>query len=160
MHAQASSFWVRLATLAWAISPVLASGCSQQVNDRWAKSRPATHKAGGLVLFKSAPVAGAALFFIGRAEGRQTDLAAVAQTDAQGRFRLRTFKSGDGAVAGQHVVLIQKVTTQFEKPKNDFDAPAVIETSHLPDRYRSPETSPLRAHVTREGPNEFRFELE
>ena len=86
---------------------------------------------------------------------------AMGQTDATGRFSLQTFRPEDGAVPGRHKVRIQKLT--FSEKPADLPLHASfkpIETSHLPAKYRSPETSGLTVEVSEKGPNEFTFSLQ
>jgi len=61
------------------------------------------------------PVAGAAVAFSPLAGGRR----ATGVTDAEGRFRLTTFRPGDGAVLGEHVASV------YEERPAAGPAPAV-----------------------------------
>jgi hypothetical protein len=116
-------------------------------------NRPDTVPVTGTVLYRGQPVAYAIVNFI--PEGTRP---ASAKTDEQGRFSLLTFAPGDGSVLGVHTVVVCK----FERaPGGDPDAIyADLNTvAVLPQKYGSPLTSPLKATVTAEGPNDFRFEL-
>ena len=89
---------------------------------------------------------------------------AIGSTDSSGRFRLQTFRPRDGAVPGSHTVKIEKLS-YTEKPvkgpvPDGFPTETRVEVSHLPEKYRSPQTSGLTAEVTAKGPNEFTFVLE
>ena len=67
----------------------------------------------------------------------------------------------DGAVPGPQKVRIEKLT--FTEKPADLPTHASftpVETSHLPKKYRSHETSGLTAEVSEKGPNEFTFSLE
>jgi hypothetical protein len=76
---------------------------------------------------------------------------AVGITDSAGRFVLKTFRPNDGAVAGTHIVMIEK---------SSYDDKTGRVTAHLPRRYARQETSGLTAEVTEKGPNDFTFRLE
>ena len=78
-------------------------------------------------------------------------------TDAEGRFTLRTYKDGDGAVAGENVVCISKMMPAPSDRTKDPMYKKMI--SLLPARYATPVTSPLKVTVTTAGPNDFRFDL-
>jgi hypothetical protein len=134
-------------------------GCSRHREDAWSRKWPARVPAGGTVTFRGEPVAEATVVFVTQRDGRFYN--AIARTDSAGRFKLQTFRPQDGAVPGSHTVKIEKITTT-EKPA-DLPLEAgftPVETSHLPKKYRSPETSGLTAEVTATGTNEFTFALE
>jgi len=138
---------------------IVATGCARHHEDEWSRQWPARVPAAGTVTFRGSPVEGAAVLFVTERQGRFYN--AMGQTDAAGRFSLETFRPKDGAVPGQHKVRIQKLT--FSEKPADLPLQASftpIETSHLPAKYRSPETSGLTVEVSEKGPNEFSFSLE
>jgi len=151
-----------------------AVGCSRYVEDKWSRARPATHRAGGVVEYQGQPVSRATVTFVGRDEAQGKEFAAVGLTDDRGRFSVKTFRLGDGAVAGSHRVKIEKQSlgggqsVPEEPPKNrqDYEAQRATEPrrvkieSLLPARYGSFETSGLMVEVTAKGPNEFVFTLD
>ena len=149
----AAAPWLVLMS-AWALA-----GCSRHHEDSWSKKWPARVPAGGTVTFEGQPVEGATVVFVTQNGGRFYN--AIGRTDSAGRFKLQTFRPQDGAVPGSHKVGIEKITTT-EKPADlPLEASFTpVETSHLPKKYRSPETSGLTAEVTAKGPNEFAFALE
>jgi hypothetical protein len=62
----------------------------------------------------------------------------------------------DGAILGEHIVSINKYIPDPNDPRPaGFKAKIAV----LPARYASMLDSPLRATVTADGPNDFRFEL-
>lgn len=165
------------ARLAWVVACVImaqATGCSRYVEDKWSRARPATHRAGGGLQYQGQPVQGATVTFVARDESRGKEFTAVGFTDARGRFELKTFRPGDGAIAGSHRVMIEKhalVTGQSENEKppasrEEYAAqqaaaggrPRIVR--ELPAKYGSFDTSGLTAEVTEKGPNEFVFQLE
>ena len=138
---------------------LVASGCSRHHEDQWSRQWPARVPAGGTVTFQGSPVEGASVHFITERQGRFYN--ALGSTDAAGRFSLQTFRPKDGAVPGPQKVRIEKLT--FTEKPADLPAHASftpIETSHLPKKYRSPETSGLTVEVSEKGPNDFTFLLE
>jgi hypothetical protein len=103
----------------------------------------------GQVFFQDKPAEGATVVF---QLANASDLNALKPSGvagADGSFTLSTFAPGDGAPAGDYIVVI----TWF--PKDAKSDPATGEVKNrLPDVYGSRATSTLRAKVN-EGPNEF-----
>jgi len=129
-------------------------GCSS--SDDGVAGRPKTYPVDGLVLYNGNPVEGATVVFNSPTENR----GAAGLTDAQGRFTLKTFKPGDGAVAGKHEVQISKI--EIDKgPKRDPEAtpPPPKEIHRLPKKYSEFKTSGLTAEVNPNGKNHFEFKL-
>ena len=145
----------------WCLALVLvAAGCSKYHEDKWSRDWPARVPAGGVVTYLGTPVEKATVVLSIRRDDKNKSYNASGTTDSAGKFVLRTFRPNDGAVVGTHKVQIQKITFS-ERPKDlppmaDFTP---VETSHLPKRYGSPDSSGLTAEVTEKGPNQFIFEL-
>lgn len=120
--------------------------------------RAAVYQVSGEVLLDGKPLAAADVTFV-----PQNGRPALAQTDAQGRFTLRTWAEGDGAVAGEHVVCIAKhdeSSPPLNKPGAAADPYAAAYRPNVaPPAYASPVTSPLRATIVPDAENHFRFEL-
>jgi hypothetical protein len=138
---------------------MLTSGCTRHYEDAFSRQRPARAPAGGSVTYLGSPVEGATVIFVTEHSGRFYN--AMGQTDSAGRFTLQTFRPRDGAVPGSHRVRIEKLT--FSEPPADLPLQAsftAVETSHLPKKYRSHDTSGLTAEVVAKGPNEFAFALD
>ena len=134
-------------------------GCAGRTEDKWTRARPATYAAGGTVLVDGRPMEGVKVQFERSSANDGPPCVAFGYTDSWGRFRLRTFRDGDGAVAGDHVVLIERITFEpISKPSNAEVTPT-REVSHLPERYRSSHTSGLTATVVPGGRNEFSFAI-
>lgn len=113
--------------------------------------RPTCIAVSGSVTYKGKPLDCASVTFIPKGSRP-----ASGQTDAQGRFTLQTFSSGDGVVAGDHVVCIVKsIPDPKEKKKSPY--PKMIAVT--PARYATPVQSPLKAAVAAKGTNDFHFEL-
>jgi hypothetical protein len=100
------------------------------------------------------------------------ELSAVGLTDADGRFELKTYRPGDGAIAGSHRVAIEKrslgggepdsgkpfASQQEYEARRGTGAPKLV--SEVPGSYGSFDTSGLTAEVSEKGPNEFVFKLD
>jgi hypothetical protein len=72
-----------------------------------------------------------------------------AHTDAQGRFELTTFESGDGAPVGSYAITVELRAPRQLGEEVVRDGPSV-----LPTRYSQPDKSGLTAQVI-EGENEL-----
>jgi len=130
--------------LVWVILGVWA-GCG-------GSDRPKTYPAVGKVMYRNQPVQDAEVTLV-PAKGPM----ATGKTDAQGQFQLSTFAPNDGAVAGEHSVLIVK-KEKYADPKTPT-SPYEMWRNVLPARYGSLQTSPLKATIQPDGPNQFTFEL-
>jgi hypothetical protein len=91
----------------------------------------------GQVLFNGKPAAGAQVVFHPAGKTGSDALRPTAQVDADGKFTLTTFTSGDGAPAGEYEVTVEQWVS-----KNDDPAVNV-----LPARYRQVRTSGLRVTI-------------
>lgn len=142
-----SSGWPSAGVLFLAIC--LVAGCSRYREDEWSRQWPPRFPTGGIVTLDGAPVAEAVVTFaITRPDRDNKAFTAVGMTDPQGRFALRTFRPGDGAVEGKHAVTISK---------SSMENGALVNA--VPSRYSRFETSGLEADVTAKTTNEFRFDL-
>ncbi len=134
---------------AWAVVALAVALAANGCND----SRPRRAPVTGVVIYHGLPVDGAGVTFYPKGGA-----IASAKTDAQGRFTLMTFdhNGNDGAILGEHVVCISKYIPDPNDPRPE---PLKAHIPVLPAVYASMIKSPLRATVTAEGPNDFRFEL-
>jgi len=140
------------------VGAVVVAGCSGSKLPPGAKP---TKKTSVTVLYKGAPVEGAAVTFVNQ-EGPPP---ANGRTDAQGKATLTTYIDGDGATLGTHKVMIDKSeavggqSVSTDDPKYDpYAKPATVKYL-LPQKYSNIATSGLTADVKAEGANEFTFEL-
>jgi len=78
----------------------------------------------------------------------------LGRTAAQGRFVLKTFQPGDGLVAGDHRVRIEK----REVTGYNAEGLPLSEVNRLPERYAS-KSSGLQATSELNSSNSFQFEL-
>ncbi len=66
----------------------------------------------------------------------------LAQTDAAGKFKATTFKTYDGAPAGEYAITVELRAEQVSGDEVNRSGPNI-----LPPRYARPETSGLRCTV-------------
>jgi hypothetical protein len=140
----------------------LLGGCGRQREDKWTRARPATFRVTGRVEMQGKPVDGAKVVFRTAAPVNGKEYSAFGYTNGSGAFALQTFRDGDGAVAGEHWVTVEKITySDPPAPRNEGDAVLPPkETSYLPERYRSPKTSGLSAEVDAGRLNTFVFTID
>jgi hypothetical protein len=137
-------------------------------------TRPETIKVTGSVTYKGQPVADAEVNFWGANAPR----AASGVTDAEGKFTLSMFESGDGCLAGENVITIVKLDPSSVKPvvspeamMNDPAAMAKMSgqdmanangpvgpKSLVPEKYTKRNLTPLKETVSDEN-NSFPFTL-
>lgn len=151
---------MRRCTLLLALTAMAALlGCS-----RGDAHKLGTVKAGGTVTLGGQAVAGATVTFSPTSGGR----AASALTDGQGRFILNTTNTIQGVMPGNYAVGIAKETVQgamtpeesqayYEKNKQPPPPPKV--TNELPEKYKDPSASGLKAEVKAGADNDFKFDL-
>ena len=109
----------------------------------------------GRVTFKGKPVPMAVVCF--QPASRPM---AVGVTDNEGRYRLSTKISFDGAYGGKHRVGIYPWTLGFgEEPLDPAYTPLPENRADIPEQYRAPHTSPLTADVVAGRDNTIDFEL-
>ncbi len=132
----------------WVVCSGVLVGCGGG-KDSWEEARPETYPVSGVVTFNGEPLTEAMILFQSNSDPPQ---GAVGRTDKNGRYRLRTFEEGDGAVAGTHSVLIlkQESPTPSEADPRDSKTPPPAR-SLIPERYSQFETSGLTVEVTEDG---------
>jgi hypothetical protein len=139
----------RIAVLLFALASCGFLGCGS--------GHPKTIRVTGTVTHRGKPVEGANVLFECRA-GRPAE----AITDAAGRFTLTTFRQSDGAIGGEHTVVISKyVSDSGAAPAavDDLRDPRNHPRQVIPARYTSPSQSPLKVKVNPGEDNDFRFDL-
>jgi hypothetical protein len=134
----------RVGLLALLVVSMALTGCGTSVD-----GRPTPVAASGVVFYKKEPCANAKVLFA--PEDHQ--YTAVGQTDSSGRFRLQTFDPGDGAVPGNFKVVVSKFEA-VDLPNGGFR-----ETFFLPQKYRNPQTSGLKAVVPENGTQDITIDL-
>jgi len=114
-------------------------------------------KVGGLVTVNGKPVNGGQIMFLPTSSGP----AATGVIGSDGRYTLRTFKPGDGAVLGSHEVLIESMPDHQSDVTEDVTERRRASRSavEIPVKYGIPRKSGLSATVT-SGSNAIDFALE
>jgi hypothetical protein len=127
----------------------LLVGCSTKTDDRWTDKRPAVVAVSGVVMLDQKPLGGAIVSFSPESDGTTTAKpGASAQTDTVGRFKLTTFKEGDGVPPGRYQIAVKKIERKMVKPGDGGAIAAVYEeTSEVAPKFADPATSELTATV-------------
>jgi hypothetical protein len=145
---------------------LFAYGCSSD------SGRPELVPVQGSVTFKGAPVEGATVTFFSEKSPRP----ASGVTDATGKFKLTSYDTNDGAVAGEHTVAISKASAASQAPAmtkenmkekmaNDIKMMSGGKMSDikpqldLPAKYADAKTSGEKRTVVKGDLNDFKFEL-
>ena len=142
---------------------LLLAGCGGGVSDR-----PAIVPVSGVVKFKGVPQEGATVTFSTASSPRTS----IGVCNAAGEYKLSTFDTDDGAVAGSNVVTITKKVTPDDAPMNPEDymkkmqaggnsgAPPTKDLANmLPAKYANPAESGLKRDVIAGESNVFTFDL-
>jgi len=130
------------------LGAILVLGSSGVLSGCGGSGRPETIPVSGTVTLDGKPVAGASVMFSPEPSGRP----ATGVTDEQGRFTLKTFEAGDGALVGKHTVTVALVkTTGFMADKDGLSggiAPEGIREEWIvPKKFADPKTSGLSVEV-------------
>jgi len=135
---------------------LLLAGCGA-AEDKWTANRKATYPVKGVVLQEGTPVAGATVMFRSGSE----KVAASGVTDDEGEFELTTYESNDGAVAGQHQVIVQKYDPRSMPENVNLDEVDEVPEPEMltPKQYADFETSDLTVEVTADGENAITLDL-
>lgn len=151
--------WIGLGLIS-AVSLAVIAGCGPSTPS----NRPKTNVVTGKVAYKGAPVEGATVSFVpSDAKGK----GAVGMTDASGQYKLTTFGSGDGAVAGSYRVSISKTVAKkrdlTEEQEKEYMAkniplPPPEVKDELPVKFKQDASSGLTADV-KDGGGTFDFDL-
>lgn len=92
------------------------------------------------------PLAGVVVIFYPEVEGGPS---AAGTTDQDGRFRLTSFPSGDGARPGKYKVMV--TPPPIAGPPRQLGGSAIVSNATIPTAYSLPTTTPLSASVPAEG---------
>jgi len=135
-----------------ALVGILLAGCSG--------GGRGTASVSGAVLYKGQPVDGAAVTFLPK-DGTAESKSASGRTDTRGNFTLTTYFGPDeqpaGAMPGEYSVTVTKI----DEPAGAYDPlkdPPL--KNYVPEKYSTPQKSPLTATVASGKSNRFEFKLE
>jgi hypothetical protein len=153
--------------IVWACAFGLLLGCGGGA------PKLAVTKVSGTITYKGAPVDDALVTFATEKSPRT----AVGVTDAQGKFKLTTINTDDGAVPGDHAITIVKrgkpgasqplpqtpedYLKIVEKQGKGNTQPPTIKTDDksIPAKYKDPSTSGLKRTVVEGEANDFTIDL-
>jgi hypothetical protein len=127
---------------------------------------PKLGKVSGTVTYKGQPVTkGLVTFIPAGGSGAQTGQSATGEIQKDGSFTLSTFENNDGAVLGEHIVVVQSREDDPALEGQGMPIPdargrlKIKPSKHLvPEKYGSSDKSPLR-HTVEAGSNTFTIEL-
>ena len=116
-------------------------GCSK-------KEQPKTYAVTGRVTLEGAPLADATVMF----QPVEGGSFGYGVSDADGLFVISTFEVGDGAIPGEHQVVVTKRAPAAELAGGDADGksesqPKIEDFKAVPKRYSNAETSGLKVIV-------------
>jgi len=124
----------------------------------------------GTVTMGGKPVADATVGF--HLDGEGAPRAGTGTTDENGKFRITTFNTNDGAIVGTHVVTVAKIQADPAEA-GDMEiggdaygaammaaAKGTAPTQIFPKKYATKDTSPLKATVTEAGNDDVQLDLE
>lgn len=127
------------------------SGCGGEVS-----GQKDTASVQGTVTYQGQPLTTGTVFFVPAGGGPTAE----GQIREDGTFELTTYEEGDGAVPGQHGVMIHAEREMKAVLPEDEDPDNPPDPQLIPAKYSSVETSGLTATVTAEGENTVKFELQ
>lgn len=114
----------------------------------------------GVVKFQGKPLEGYRVTFM-PTDGRRP---AIGVTDAEGKFKLGTNDTGDGAVIGTHKVAFVWAPPTIGEPGQETinDNPAALPKAktRIPEKYSDPEKSGIQQEVPARGVSDLKFELQ
>ncbi|MGL6073431.1 MAG: hypothetical protein ACRC8S_04635 [Fimbriiglobus sp.] len=115
---------------------------------------PQAHPVSGVLTMKGAPMAGAIITFYPLASKGKYDAAPSAIADQDGRYKLTTYSTGDGAPTGEYRVTIYWPGKRRGTPNEEGDLPP----DQLKEVYAGKTTSKLKATVeARENTIDFKL---
>ncbi len=147
-----------------------------------ASSLPNATAVTGTVQYQGKPLEGATVTFSAKQGNLASGRVAMGTTDAQGRFRLKTYagprESVEGSVPGTYRVTVSKYAPPNGMSEADYQAKVKIEEEAmqknglvkpdekapekielLPPKYSDIQKTELSATIAKEGNNDFPFDL-
>ncbi len=121
----------------------------------------------GKVMLNGKPVSGASVTFSQEGAPRN----AFGETDAEGNYRLTTYKSNDGAIPGENKIAVAKPTAgtmpatagdfsaDYGKAMMEAQAKKKTTNTDIPGKYTDMKTTPLKRNVDDKGPNVIDLDL-
>lgn len=120
-------------TIGLSLMILVSVGCGGGGEDKG--KREPVYPVAGKVTYKGQPVAGADVTFY----CKEKNLGAFAKTDEQGKFRMTTYSSFDGAPAGKNVITVSKLDAPVNATKEvDVSDPAYDPLKLVEDAQKPP----------------------
>lgn len=145
----------RGSALRLAVVAIVAVAASAQAGCGGDPSLPKLGKVHGKVTYKGKPVAAGHIVFTPvEGKGGETGQNGTGEINSDGSYEITTFKTGDGAILGQHVVTVdvrESGTDAYPKPKADGTIDYKLPKNLAPSKYSTVDKSPLRCTVVAEG---------
>ncbi len=117
----------------------------------------------GTVTYDGKPVdKGRVTFTPVSGEGDSGGTSAMGPIESDGSYSLTTFNTGDGAMAGQHIVTVVvpiEDIDELNKPRPDGSIAYKLPKELIPQKYNDPKSSPLRNTVVAGENNKLDIEL-
>lgn len=136
-------------TVGLLLTLALTAGCGGQAG-------PETIPVTGSITMAGQPVPEAVVVFTPKNSDDPSVLAAQAETDADGRFQMRTYLGEDDYKAGIQPGEYAVTVTKLEVVQDMTRQPKHL----LPKKFSLPNSTPLSATVTAGGENQFDFALD
>ncbi len=146
--------------LALLLGCVGLSGCTGEDS-----ARPKTVPVSGSVKLKGVPAPNVAVTFFAAGKSPRNP---TGTTDSQGNFKLTSFDTDDGAVAGDYVVTLALTKSTAGKKPEEMTAQDMIKLgpgggikteNTIPEKYADPKSSELKRSVVAGDKNVFNFDL-
>lgn len=131
-----------------ALFGMAVSACGRP-KDKWLAMRPPLFKARGRVTWNGEPAPGVLVAL----RSDTLNVTATGLTNDRGEFVLTSYRSGDGAAAGDHAVTITKKVEVEDKNGNS------VSFNLMPLKYENRDSSGLSATVAENDDNFLNFEV-
>lgn len=133
--------------------------------------KPQLAPVSGVVMMDGKPLADVTVGF--HLDAETVPRAGLGKTDENGKFRITTYDTNDGAIIGTHVVTVAKIETPGQQGDMEIggdaygaamlaaanpDAPPPKQL--FPEKFANKETSPLRVTVDAGGKSDVQLTLE
>ena len=141
---------------------LLLSVCMAVVGGCGSNPHPELRRVSGTVTYNGEPVADATVAFYNNASSRL----ATGRTDATGQFSLTSYNPQDGALPGEHRVVVTKSESSGDE-EVALSMDEAVQTRPkrtrsrqlLPKEYGSEDTTPIVVQVSEDGQNDLKIEL-
>jgi hypothetical protein len=134
--------------------------------------KPQLAPVSGVVMMNDKPLADVTVAF--HLDAQEAPRAGIGKTDANGKFRITTYDTNDGAIVGTHIVTVAKIDAgpnaggDMEIGGDAYGAAMLAAANPnapppkqlFPEKFASKDTSPLRVTVEAGGKDDVKILLE